>query len=211
MGELTSLLGIGAAICIGAASPGPSFLMVARTAASAGRANGLSAAIGMGCGALFFGIASLLGLNAIFLAVPALYVALKILGGLYLAYLGFCIWRGAKQSLEPSVDAASQDSRFRQSYLFLGLATQMSNPKTAIVYTSVFAAFMPAAPSIQYYVAVVALVFLIEAGWYSIVATTLSSAAPRNTYLRIKKWIDRSAGIILGALGFKLVASAAQH
>ncbi len=87
MSDITSILGIAAAIGIGAASPGPSFLMVARTAASSGRASGLSAALGMGLGALLFAIASLLGLNAIFVAVPSLYVSLKIVGGLYLAYL----------------------------------------------------------------------------------------------------------------------------
>jgi len=97
MSEFTSLIGIGATLCVGAASPGPSFVMVARTAASAGRSNGLNAALGMGLGALLFAAASLLGLNALFLAVPALYIGLKVVGGLYLAYLGVRIWRGAAQ------------------------------------------------------------------------------------------------------------------
>lgn len=211
MSELTSILGIGAALLIGAASPGPSFVMVARTAASAGRFNGLLAAVGMGFGALFFGIASLLGLNAVFLAIPTLYVTLKFIGGLYLVYLGFCIWRSAKQSIEFPADATSLHSKSSQKYFFLGIATQVSNPKTAIVYASVFAAFMPASPSVQYNLAVAALVFLIEAGWYAIVATALSSLGPRNTYLRSKKWVDQFTGGILGVLGFKLVASAAQN
>lgn len=210
MNEVTSLIGITAALCVGAASPGPSFVMVARTAASAGRANGLYAALGMGIGALLFAIASLLGLNAVFLAVPGLYIALKLVGGLYLAYLGFRIWRGAKQALDVSADATSEASAGGRNYLLLGLATQVSNPKTAIVYASVFAAFLPPAPSLQYNLAVVALVFLIEAGWYAIVATALSSESPRAAYLRCKKWVDRTAGGIMGILGLKLAASASQ-
>lgn len=210
MNEATSLLGIAAALCVGAASPGPSFVMVARTAASAGRAKGLNAALGMGIGALLFAIASLLGLNAVFLAVPGLYVALKLVGGLYLAYLGFRIWRGAKQALDVSTGATSESSAGSRNHMLLGLATQVSNPKTAIVYASVFAAFLPPAPSFQYNLAVVALVFLIEAGWYAIVATALSSEPPRAAYLRCKKWVDRSAGGIMGILGLKLAASASQ-
>lgn len=210
MSEFTSFLGIAAALCVGAASPGPSFVMVARTAASAGRTSGLNAALGMGIGATLFAIASLLGLNAVFLAVPTLYAALKIVGGLYLAYLGLLIWRGARQPLE--VSAATADAaKPRRGYLLLGFATQVSNPKTAIVYASVFAAFLPTAPSIQFDIAVVALVFSIEAGWYAIVAAALSAEAPRNTYLRYKKWVDRAAGGIMGALGLKLAASAGQH
>jgi len=211
MSELASIVGIAAALGIGAISPGPSFVMIARTAASAGRVNGLNAAIGMGLGALIFGVASLLGLNALFLAVPVLYLSLKFFGGLYLAYLGFCIWRGAKQPLKVSPEVTLAHSSSRQDYLLLGLATQVSNPKTAIVYASVFAAFLPASPSIQYNFAVVTLVFIIEAGWYAIIAVALSSEAPRNAYLRFKKWVDRVAGGVLGTLGLKLVASTGQH
>ena len=211
MVEVTSLLSIAAALCIGAVSPGPSFLMVAKTAASAGRSHGLSAALGMGLGTLLFAIISLLGLNAVFLAVPALYLALKLIGGLYLVYLGCRIWQGAKQSLDVSIDATSENVVGDRSYLLLGFATQVSNPKTAIVYAGVFAAFLPATPSIQYNLAVVSLAFIIDAGWYAIVATVLSSRGPRGTYLFYKKWVDRSAGGILGALGLKLAVSAGQH
>lgn len=210
MSEVTSILGIAAALCVGVVSPGPSFLMIARTAASAGRGNGVSAALGMSLGGVIFAIASLLGLNAVFLAVPALYIALKFIGGLYLAYLGFRIWRGAKGSLDIATTATSEGRASRRSYVLLGFTTQVSNPKTAIVYAGVFATFLPATPSIQFNLAVVTLVFLIEAGWYAIVATVLSSNTPRATYLRCKKWVDRSAGGILGALGVKLAISAGQ-
>ncbi len=206
MNEITSLLGIAAALAIGAASPGPSFVMVARTAAASGRASGLNSALGMGLGSLIFATAALLGLNAVFLAVPTLYIALKFIGGLYLAYLGYRIWRGASQPLDVS-DAATPN----RNYLLFGFATQISNPKTAIVFASVFAAFMPAAPSLQYGIAVVALGFIIDAGWYAVVATALSAEKPRNTYLRYKKWVDRSAGGIMGALGLKLSVSASQQ
>lgn len=210
MQEFASLFGIGTALFIGAASPGPSFVLVARTAASAGRTSGLYAALGMGLGALIFAVASLLGLNAVLVAVPTLYLALKFFGGLYLAYLGFRIWRGAKQSLEVSPGTNPEDSTIRQSYLLLGLTTQVSNPKTAIVYASVFAAFLPGTPSIQYNIAVVVLVFFIETFWYALVAAALSTEAPRSTYLRYKKWVDRLAGGIMGALGLKLAVSATQ-
>lgn len=208
MNEVTSLLGITIALAIGAASPGPSFLMVARTAAAHGRGSGLHAAFGMGIGALFFAIASLLGLTAILLAVPVLYTGLKLAGGLYLVYLGLRIWRAARRPLNVQPVSESDTVHRRPAFLLWGLATQVSNPKTAIVYASVFAAFMPKEPSLHFDVEVVALVFLIEAGWYAVVATALSAVAPRNAYLRYKTWIDRSAGGIMSVLGLKLASSA---
>lgn len=208
---ISALIGIAIALAIGAMSPGPSFVMVARTAASSNRSNGLSAALGMGIGGLLFAIISLLGLQSLLLAVPLLYLVLKVAGGLYLAYLGIKIWRGAHQSLPTTLDEPQQAGSSSLRHFALGLATQLSNPKTAIVYASVFAAFLPAEQSFQFSVSVVALVFFVEAGWYSLVALLLSTEAPRKSYLRYKLWIDRAAGGVMIALGLKLASSVGNH
>lgn len=206
MQELSALAGVLAALTVGVISPGPSFVMVARTAVSASRSNGLAAALGMGAGGVVFALAALLGLQAILLAVPSLYLVLKVAGGIYLAYLGFRIWRSAKHPLvvqgEPSGGGASLPRS-----LVLGFVTQVSNPKTAIVYASVFAAFLPAASSIGFDFALVTIVFAIEAGWYAIVALALSSERPRRAYLRYKAGVDRVAGGVMMLLGLKLVLS----
>mgnify|MGYP000054658920 CR=1 FL=1 len=72
MQHWTALLGITAAIGIGAASPGPSFVMVARTAASQGRPHGLLAAAGIGVGGLIFAILALLGLHSLLNLAPVI-------------------------------------------------------------------------------------------------------------------------------------------
>jgi threonine/homoserine/homoserine lactone efflux protein len=210
MNELPALIGIATTLALGAISPGPSFVMVARMAVSSSRADGLAAAIGMGAGGVMFAVAVLLGLHGLLLAVPSLYVVLKVGGGLYLAYLGWRIWGSASQPLDVSELAAGANADIKKS-LALGFATQASNPKTAIVYASVFAAFLPAAPSVEFSVTVVALVFAIEAGWYALVALTLSSDRPRKAYLRYKAWLDRGAGGVMMALGLKLLGSARQN
>jgi threonine/homoserine/homoserine lactone efflux protein len=214
MNNTLSLLGIAGAMALGAMSPGPSFVMVARTAV-ASRTDGLAAALGMGAGGLVFAIAALAGLQAAFLAVPALYLAIKGFGGAYLVYLGVRIWRGARQPLalaEAGTSANAQGSangggRARKTFL-LGLATQVSNPKTAVVYASIFAAFLPHDVPLVLALAVPAVIFCIETGWYTVVALALSSAAPRSAYLRYKLWIDRAAGGVMGLLGLRLVWSA---
>ena len=181
--------------------------MVARTAASSSRAEGVAAALGMGVGGVIFAIAALAGLQGLLLAVPSLYLVLKVAGGLYLAYLGARIWLGATQPLSVSV-AAGGEARTVARAAILGVATQVSNPKTAIVYVSVFAAFMPKTPSFALGAEIVALVFAIETSWYSLVALALSAEGPRNAYLRYKSWVDRMAGGVMVALGLKLASSA---
>lgn len=208
MQDLAAIIGIATALAIGAASPGPSFVMVARTAASSTRTNGLYAALGMGIGGLAFAVASLLGLHGLFLAAPSLYWILKIAGGLYLAYLGVRIWRGAAEELVADVPEQRPGSTAAMRSVVLGLLTQLSNPKTAIVYASVFAAFLPENASPAFNLSIAGLVFCVEAGWYSLVAVVLSSTGPRVAYLRCKAWVDRTAGGIMVALGLKLVLSA---
>jgi len=208
--DVAALLGIAMTLSVGTMSPGPSFVMVARTAVSASRADGVAAALGMGVGGVLFAIAALLGLNGLLQAVPSLYVALKVAGGLYLAYLGWRIWRGAGEALSmTAAEAPVAGVSWCRSFVY-GLTTQVSNPKTAIVYASVFAAFMPKAPTFGFDLAVCAAVFAIEAGWYGLVAVVLSSARPRGLYLRAKSTIDRLAGGVMVLLGLKLVTSAAR-
>lgn len=200
-----SLLAIVGALSAGVVSPGPSFVMVARVAVAQSRQAGVYAALGMGLGGFLFATAALLGLQAVLMAVPALYLALKILGGIYLAYLGLRIYRSARSPL--AFEGASASGAGARRYFWIGLSTQLSNPKTAIVYASVFAALLPGSFGPGFAAALLALVFAIESGWYTIVALVLSASAPRATYIRAKKWLDRTAGVVMMVLGARLVAS----
>ena len=206
MQNLPALLGTVAALSVGVVSPGPSFVMVARTAVSASRADGIAAAFGMGAGGVLFAVAALLGLQTLLLAVPSMYLGLKVAGGLYLAYLGLRIWLSARQPLATDRIEARTALKTRKSFA-LGFTTQISNPKTAIVYASVFAAFLPAQQSPGFGAVLLVAVFCIETGWYSLVALALASERPRNAYLRFKAWIDRAAGGVMMALGLELVGA----
>ena len=205
-----AILSIAVALTLGAMSPGPSFILVARTSLGVSRRDGLAAAVGMGVGGVFFSAIALLGLLAILTAVPLLHLALKVLGGTYLVYLGYRIWRGALQPLVlERTSLQNYPTQARRSFV-LGLVTQVSNPKTAVVYASVFASLLPhnIPPFVQ--AALPIMVFAIETIWYSVVALALSSPSPRTRYLASKAWIDRMAGAIMSLLGLKLIFEAQQ-
>jgi len=204
METLIALFGILGALLIGAISPGPSFVLVARTAIAVSRLDGLAAALGMGIGALIFGSLALLGLRAVLIHVVWLYVAFKLLGGLYLLSVAVRLWRGARTPLVVANGAEKNTTRLRASFA-LGLTTQLSNPKTAIVYSSIFAAFLPAQLPVWIGGVLLLLILLVETGWYTLVALLLSSERPRAGYLRAKTSIDRMAGAVMGALGIWLM------
>jgi threonine/homoserine/homoserine lactone efflux protein len=203
MEGLLAVLSIAGAITLGAMSPGPSFVLVARTSVARSRADGLAMALAMGVGGVFFAVLALAGVQVVLATVPVLYGILKVLGGLYLVYLAWMLWRHAAEPIELEKVGTSSQRAF-----WLGLATQVSNPKTAVVYASVFVSLLPKEMPLWAMLALPVLIFSIEAGWYSIVALALASPAPAAAYLRWKRWIDRAAGSVLGILGLKLVDDA---
>src|SRR5581483_8089025 len=191
MDSLFPLFAIAGALTLGAISPGPSFVMVARTAVAQSRANGLAAALGMGIGGLMYATASLLGLQALFAAVPVVYVLIKVAGGIYLMYIAIRIWRSSKDALAVAADGSStMPERVKRSFA-LALVTQLSNPKAAVIYASIFAAFLPPHVPMSLAVSIAAICFVVETGWYATVATVLSSSGPRAAYLSFKSLIDR--------------------
>lgn len=199
-------LGILGVLSLGIMSPGPSFVLVARTSVAVSRRNGLTTAIGMGLGSAVFASLTLLGLQAVLLSVPLLYMLLKVLGGVYLIYLAIVIWRNARQSVD--LKGASKNSADLHNSFKLGLITQLSNPKTAIFYGSIFAALLPPnLPNIPLLI-LVSTIFFLEAGWYSLVAFVLSSKTPRKIYLNLKQVLDRLASGVIGVLGLKLIYDA---
>jgi len=209
MSLAVSLLSLAGALAAGTVSPGPSFVMVARTSVAQSRAQGMMAALGMGAGGTLFAIAALFGLQVLLKAVPGLYLFLKVGGGAYLVYLGYRIGMGAKNDIAATACAHSGAGQNHLRTFWLALATQLSNPKCAIVYASVFAALLPPNLPVPVLASVPCVVFLIEGGWYGLVAVGLSAPAPRAAYLRYKTWIDRTSAGVIGALGVKLLASVA--
>lgn len=202
-----AVLAILAAILMGAMSPGPSFVLVARNAIGLSRADGLATALGMGVGGVFFSGIALAGLYTLLSAVAWLYVTLKIAGGIYLIYIAFNIWRGASSPISVDQTRSAHARNLRKSF-WMGLSTQLSNPKTAIWYSSIFAALLPQHPPLWCYFVLPPLLFGIEAGWYTVVALGFSSRRPREVYLRAKKWVDRIAATAVAALGLRLIFAA---
>ncbi|TCH61467.1 LysE family translocator [Acinetobacter sp. ANC 4862] len=191
------------ALMLGAMSPGPTSIYVAKNSIAISRKHGLFTALGTGTGAAVFGLLAVLGLQAFLLAVPSAYLVLKICGGLYLLWLAAKIIKHAKDPIEAHNDTSSQMS-LRRAFS-TGLITQLSNPKIAIVLASIFTALLPKEIPAYYYFVLPILCFFIDAGWCSLVAVALSAEGPRKVYLKFKALFDRIAGGVMTLLGLKLI------
>jgi len=129
------LVAFAVATAIFAYMPGPAMLYTAAQTLARGRRGGLMAALGIHIGCYVHVVAAVFGLAAIMKLVPELYFGLKLVGALYLIWLGIAMIRGGT-SENPAVTVTTRSPRraFVDSML-----VEILNPKTAIF----FVAFLP--------------------------------------------------------------------
>lgn len=199
--DLLTLISIGAVQLLAVISPGPSFLVTARTAVARSRGEGARTAVGLGLGTVVWSSAALFGLDALFHAMPTVFLGMRIAGALFLLRIAFQIVRHAAEPMEMGEETSGR----RGGPLLTGFLTQISNPKVAVFFGSIFISMSPSNPPLWMDAALVAIVSLNEVWWYSLVALCVGSDAVRRRYLAAKKWIDRATGLFLGALGLRMM------
>jgi threonine efflux protein len=181
-------------------TPGANVLLISQLAASGQKRSAVFASFGVATVALVWASLAILGLNAVFTAVPQLRIAVQIIGGLYLIYVATKLWRSGDASTNTSVSEMSNLAAYR-----LGFLTNITNPKSALFFGSVFAAALPAEPTTTLLMVAVALVVFNALVWHLFLALAFSHPLVQAGYARQRKWLNRVAGAIVGVIGARLL------
>jgi len=199
---LEHILAFNVALLAAIASPGPAFLVAVQTAVQSGRRAGMAIGAGLGLVAAGWTLTALLGLEAVFLVVPWAYTAVKIAGALYLLYIAWKMWTGARQPMTAQPEAARRTTSraFRR-----GLLINPLNPKSVLFAAAVLVVIFPKGMTGWEMAGIVANHLAVELLFYTLLAVGFGSAAVSRRYLRLRVWIDRTAAVILGALGIRLL------
>ncbi len=192
------------ALCLMAAiSPGPAVLMAARIGLAEGWRTGLALSVGIGAGAVFWATSALFGLALLFQYAPFLLTVLRIGGAAYLIWMAWNMWRQASAPLDQDQQTPALPRSIFSAFR-LGLFTQLANPKPAVFFGAVFLGTVPEGSSGQSLVALLAVIFLGEATWNTLIARLFSLEKTRRGYINMKHVIDRVFGGLLAALGLKI-------
>jgi threonine/homoserine/homoserine lactone efflux protein len=203
---LAALVAIWLVHLAAAISPGPAVVLAARTGLRDGFGRGAWLAVGIGLGACIWAAAAIFGLAVLFRVAPGLLVALKYVGAAYLLYLAWKMWRHAPEPLDTDL-TADDGGRSALGFVWLGIAAQLANPKPAVFFGTIFLTFLPPQAPLWSYLAILALVFVNDAGWNVIVARIFSLDRTRRGYLGLKTTIDRTFGGLLGLMGLRLATT----
>lgn len=204
MAEPLGFLSAALAFTVIAASPGPANLAAASVAMAAGRAKGMRFALGLALGLFFWGVLAAMGLGAVLQSSGWALTGLKVLGGGYLLWLGLQSLRAARRD-DRTIAARAAPRRLFWS----GLTLNLSNPKAVFAWMATLSLGVGGAG--QDFLPLMLLCGLIGLINYLGWAALFSTGVMMRSYLRARRWIDATVGLLLGAAGVSLLRSSASQ
>ena len=184
-------------------SPGPNFALVSRLAISGSSRAAAGSAFGFGLAAACYAVLTMTGLSLLLTQVGWLASAIQIGGGLYLVYLGVGAWKSGGKGV---AEGAARRERCFLAGLRIGTLVCLSNPKAIAFFLGLYAVTVPPDMPLWVRLTILACSFVIEAGWYLLVAFVFSRQRARAVYQRFGRWIERLLGTFLAGVGVRRIA-----
>jgi threonine efflux protein len=186
-------------------SPGPDFFFVSQTAVSRSRRQALFGVLGITLGITLWSALALLGLQLVLHRLAWLQQLVAVAGGLYLAWMGVRMLRGALVSAPAAHGRAMAAPRGELATMRAGLLTNLANPKVVVYFGSVFSAFLGDRVDAAARWGLWALIVVETFAWFALVAAFFALPAMRRGYLRLARWIDGLAGAVFVSFGLHLI------
>ena len=206
MDNIGILLSIAGVQLLGAASPGPTFMIVSNASIAGSRRLGLFAVCGVLLATLTWVWRGAIGLGVGIARLPALYTALQVTGALYLIWLGVKMLVTALRQREALANHQVPSMSAREAVRY-GFLTNILNPKSIAYYSSIFVVMLPSHASPWLLAAAVGTGLCVSAIWWMSVALFFASNPIRESYRRARRWIDAVMGAVLIGLGVRLALS----
>ena len=191
-------------------SPGPDMAFILGQTIKGGKASGFAAMFGIWIGAACHALVAALGLSAIFMSSATAFLVLKWVGAAYLVWLGIQAFRSKGSALLPDEQISSTQSAGAFKIFRQGLVVSLLNPKVAIFFLTFLPQFVVSgAGSTSSQLLLHGFLIILVAGVVEppliLVADKLARGFREST--TIARWLDRSLGCLLIALGARLALS----
>ena len=195
-------------------SPGPNGVLIIKTASADGKTPALFNILGLTVATFFHGAFSILGLSALILQSAELFLAVKVIGAIYLLYIGlkaiFQTFREKPKSSSKNItdkNIVEKNNRSMHTFFVEGFLTQILNPKVSMFYLAAFPQFLsfdqPSPANAFLLVAIHASIILI---WFFGVTKTISKLKFISYMPSLGKWVQRISGIVMVYFGGLLLS-----
>ncbi|MEV4256643.1 LysE family translocator [Spirillospora sp. NPDC049652] len=202
-----AFLGAALALCL---IPGPDMMFIVAMGGRGGPATGALAAAGVATGALVHAIAAMLGLSALFAALPTLYHVLRWAGAAYLVFLAIKAFRerAAGPAAEGDEGAGRVAGPGRRRAFWQGMVTNLLNPKVILFNIAFLPQFVNPGlghPMLQFMILGVTLVLIGLAvdGTVGVLSGRLAAALRRSR--RAARALNVFGGVVFTGLAARLI------
>ena len=188
------------------ATPGASTAVVLRNAVAGGTRAGLATAAGANAGSICYGLLTAFGVSVVLQRWPMVWVALRIGGTAYLAWLGVRSLMRARSYTAPhaTAEAALPAPPLARS-VREGFVTNVLNPSLAAFYLVILPEFIPrGAPFAASALTLTAIHVALAVTWHCTWAAAGGTLSATLTQTRPRRILEAISGIALLALALKL-------
>jgi threonine/homoserine/homoserine lactone efflux protein len=188
-------------------TPGPDTVYILGRSIAQGREAGIASALGICVGSIFHTCAAALGLSAILATSAVAFVAIILLGGAYLVFLGIKMFldRREKLSLPSNFSQLTSVAAFQQ-----GVLTNVLNPKVALFFLAFLPQFIDPGSSAKLLAFLLLGLTFVTTGtiWCLILAWFASAFSDRlRANETIGRWLNRAIGALFIFLGARLATA----
>jgi RhtB (resistance to homoserine/threonine) family protein len=202
--HLLVFIGVAAIVIV---IPGPDTAVVTKNVLVHGRRAALATSLGVSTGLLVWTIAAAVGIASVVRASEVAFTVLKVIGALYLVWLGIQALRAAGHEAAAPADADSRPAMGALGGFRQGLFSDLANPKIGIFFTSLLPQFVePGHPVLVPFLALGAVFVLMTVVWLSAYCLVAARAAETLTRPKVRAALDRFTGVVLIAIGLRLAA-----
>lgn len=184
-------------------TPGLDTALVLRTAAVDGGRRALMAAVGVCLGCLVWGLAVAVGLGGLLAVSRLAYTILRVVGALYLIYLGIRLLIRPALSLDLGGETSPAGT---PSWFARGLLTNLLNPKVGVFYVTFLPQFVPTGSSVTTFSMLLASIHAVEGFcWFALLVLATRPLSRWLARPRVAKGLDRVSGVVFVGFGLGLL------
>lgn len=194
-------------------SPGPDILLIAKSAATTTRNNAFKVILGISVGIMLWVFLTLVGFTVLVTQFPWIQTVLMLIGGVFLARMGWAMFKGGVQSYKQTVNLGKnqldtqlkntelknnelKNIESKSNYFLLGLFTNLSNPKTLIYFSSVFSLALSSSASIHLKTQLAVIIPIQTLIVFTLLMLIISMPKIKNLYQNSAVYIDIISGLL---------------
>jgi threonine/homoserine/homoserine lactone efflux protein len=204
--EFVAFLGVAVIVIV---TPGQDTALTIRNTLLGGKAGGIATAAGVAAGQAAWTALTTLGLSSLLIASEPAFMAVRILGIVYLAYLGAQALVGAirprpeaSASLAPARTRLGGAAAFRQ-----GLISNLGNPKMVAFFPSLLPQFVPSSHAAFWLLPLLGFLFCaMTFAWLTGYATVVGRTGELFRRPHVRRVIEGSMGVALLGVSLRLAA-----